>query len=85
MTLVCGEVGKCALIASTQGPLEPLDAALHADSTLALLCEPQKKEQKVEIHTRLAKVDKFGCSWLSGGVAQLATTTALDVRSRMHP
>jgi hypothetical protein len=46
MTLVCGKVGKRALIASTQGALEPLDAALHADSTLALLREPQKKSKK---------------------------------------
>jgi hypothetical protein len=50
MTLVCGKVGKRALIASTQGALEPLDAALHADSTLALLREPQKRAKSGNSH-----------------------------------
>jgi hypothetical protein len=50
MTLVCDKVGKRALIASTQGALEPLDAALHADSTLALLREPQKRAKSGNSH-----------------------------------
>jgi hypothetical protein len=36
MTLVCGKVGKRALMPSPLGAMKALDAALHADRKLTL-------------------------------------------------